>query len=233
MSDPIEQVPDMPEIAYDHLITEDGAPVESVFQDKQMRMLVDILYASWHPGRPFVAFADVGLFGSNHEAAIVPDVMASLDVQLPEGGPLDKENRSYYVWRFGKAPDVVIEIVSGTQGGEEEKMTRYGALGVSYVVIYDPEGCLSNRPLRCWELHGRHYVDFVPSWLPDFGLGGTVWTGEFEGMHAVWLRWTDRDGNLLPTPVEALQAEQQRADAQRQRADRLAERLRELGVEEV
>ncbi|MHB2020306.1 MAG: hypothetical protein ACYCW6_25500 [Candidatus Xenobia bacterium] len=40
------------------------------------------------------------------------------------------------------------------------------------------------------------------------------------------MRWTDRDDNLLPTPVEVLRAEQQRAE-------HLAERLRELGVEEV
>lgn len=39
-----------------------------------------------------------------------------------------------------------------------------------------------------------------------------------------WLRWWDAEGNLLLTS-------QERAEQERQRADRLAEQLRALGVE--
>lgn len=53
---------------------------------------------------------------------------------------------------------------------------------------------------------------------------------------ATWLRFYDAEGNLLLLPVEAEQAERQRAESERQRAeserqraDRLAEKLRELG----
>jgi hypothetical protein len=41
-----------------------------------------------------------------------------------------------------------------------------------------------------------------------------------------WLRFYDRDGNLIPLPEEAAQ---QQAEAAQHRADRLAERLRALG----
>jgi hypothetical protein len=40
-----------------------------------------------------------------------------LNVQVPENW-WEKQNRSYLVWQFGKAPEVVIEIVSNMVGGE-------------------------------------------------------------------------------------------------------------------
>ena len=67
-----------------HLVTEDDAPVDSWISEKQMRLFPNILHASWNPGRPFVAAAGVGLFDSVDEPAVVPDIMVSLDVTLPE-----------------------------------------------------------------------------------------------------------------------------------------------------
>lgn len=43
-------------------------------------------------------------------------------------------------------------------------------------------------------------------------------------MELPWLRWWDSQGNLLLTGEE-------RAEQERQRADRLAEQLRSLGIE--
>ena len=61
-------------------------------------------------------------------------------------------------------------------------------------------------------------------WLEQVGLRLTLWDGEFEGLATTWLRWCDREGNLLPTGAErAAQAEA--------KAARLAARLRELGVD--
>jgi hypothetical protein len=82
-------------------------------------------------------------------------------------------------------------------------------------------------------------------WLEDVGLGLTLWQGTFEGSPAIWLRWCDKDGNLLLTGAEAKEQEKRRADEadrreaeQRQRADqanqeveRLRAKLRELGAE--
>jgi hypothetical protein len=56
-------------------------------------------------------------------------------------------------------------------------------------------------------------------------------------MEAPWLRWWDAQGNLLLSSDERslllssqLKREQQRGEQERQRAERLAERLRQLGV---
>jgi hypothetical protein len=62
-----------------------------------------------------------------------------------------------------------------------------------------------------------------------------TWEGTIEREIAVWLRFYDEAGNLVPLPEEAYvaqaQEERQRAEQEKQRADRLAEQLRALGID--
>jgi hypothetical protein len=58
-------------------------------------------------------------------------------------------------------------------------------------------------------------------------------------MTAQWLRWCMPEGDLVPTGKERADEADQRAEAERlradkadQRAERLAQKLRELGIEE-
>ncbi len=239
-----EEMPFEPDVS--HLVTEDDAPVDSWISEKQMRLFPEILHASWKPGRPFVAAADVGLFGSVDEPAVVPDIMVSLGVQLPEDCR-PKGRRSYFTWVFGKAPDLVIEVVSNREGLEVEKAQRYARLGVRYYVIFDPEHWLGDRVLRGFVLHGLSYVELLDlSWIAELGLGMVTWQGRFEDMEGLWLRPCGPDRALLPLPTEVAEEAQARAEAaedraeqererasqERDRAERLLARLRELGVEE-
>ncbi|MBT9589264.1 Uma2 family endonuclease [bacterium] len=252
------------ELDLSHVQTEDGEPVDNIFSEKQMRLLTESLYASWRDeeGRPkvFAAFANVGLFYALHEQPVVPDVMVSLDV-VARPDPSDKKTLSYFIWEYGKPPDIAIEIVSNREGGEDTtKMQRYAQIGVAYYVIYDPDLKLSKRPLRVFERHANAFVEFLDSsWLPRLGLGLCLWTGEYEHTEGCWLRWVDRQKCLLATGAEGLdgarqaeqqarQAEQQARQAEQQarqaaqqalqqarlatlRAEQLADRLRELGVD--
>lgn len=221
-----------------HLVIEDDEPVDNLFCERQQRLLVEPLYASWtrEGGRPFVAHANVGLFFALHQPPMVPDVLLSLDVR-PRPDLRQKRNRTYLIWEFGKAPDVVIEVVSNRTRHEEEKIVRYADLGIPYYAIYDPEGHLSRRPLRVYQHHGKRYVEMLdPSVLPDVGLGLVLWEGEYEDYHATWLRWCDAEGRLLETGAESaavarvLAADaEHRAAAAEARAAALAERLRALG----
>jgi Uma2 family endonuclease len=209
--------------------------LKPIFSEKQQRLLTESLYASWSGSagekRPFVALANVGLFYAVEHPALVPDVLVSLDVHLPEE-LWAKKHRSYFLWEYGKAPEVVIEIVSNRKGGElDEKKRRYARLGIAYYVVFDPIRQLSQERLRLFELRRTAYAETGERWLPELDLGLTLWEGEYEGRREVWLRWQRQDGQVLPTGAEMAEQERQRAEQERQRAERLAAQLRALGVD--
>jgi hypothetical protein len=205
------------------LVTEDDTPVDNFASAKQQRLLVSSIYSSWQ-GQIFLSEANVGIFNTASEPAIVPDVFLSLDVQVPENW-WEKQNRSYILWQFGKPPEVVIEIVSNRVGDElGNKMRRYEQMRVSYYIVFDPSRQLGETTLRIFELRGIRYAEMTETWLEQVGLGVTQWEGVFEGKREVWLRWCDQSGNLLLTGDErAAQAEE--------RAQLLAERLKAMGID--
>ncbi len=235
-----------------HIVTEDDEPVDNIASAKQQRLLVESLYSSWRAERPFVADVNVGIFTTTREPPIVPDMFLSLDVELAEDW-WAKEHRSYFIWEFGKPPDVVVEIVSNKEGRETgKKLQIYARMGVRYYVIYDPQLLVQAQALQVYELHVGEYLMRPDYLLPKVGLELTLWDGEFEAKHEQWLRWCELDGGLIPTGAERAQqervraeqeharaeqeharAEQEHARAEQEhaRADRLAERLKALGVD--
>ncbi len=224
----------------EHLVTEDDTPVDSIYSERQMKLLTDSLETAWGPPREerkYLAAANVGLFFSVHEPPLVPDVFVSQGV-MPLQDQREKRSRSYFFWEMGKPPDVVIEIVSKTEGGERTtKRAGYARIGVPHYVIWDPLKRLSTEPLECLTLQGGEYVTGEP-WFPTLGIGVALWHGVVGGMVDDWLRWCDERGTLFPTGRErAVKAESALAKAEsviakeRERAERLAALLRELGVE--
>jgi Uma2 family endonuclease len=215
---------DIPEPDIDHLITEDDEPVDNLFSEKQQRLLTESVNASWRPGRPFLAAANVGVFNTIHDQAVVPDVFLSLDARVHEN-IWEKRNRSNMIWEFGKPPDVVIEVVSNQKGKElGEKLKRYERMRALYYAVFDPQRLIQKEALRIFELAVGEYIPKLDRNLSRVGLGLTLWEGVFEGHRAQWLRWCDDGGNLLATGAESARME-------RQRADRLAEKLRSLGID--
>lgn len=237
-----------------HLITEDDTPMDNPFQERQQRLLPECIQTSYQPGRPFVCFANVGLYPSPYVEAMVPDMMLSLDVSLPED-IWEKGNRSYMVWRYGKPPDLVIEVVSNRKGGEATtKLDRYSHMRVTYYVIYDPKGRLSKkRPLRLFEMRGGQFVELLDPFQPLelLGLKLVLWKGTFQDLKGQWLRFADLNDRMLPTGAELLEVETKKlqeaqvkteearvkaeearvkAEEAEARAERLKAKLRELGV---
>jgi len=249
----------MPDMS--HIITEDDEPVDNVFSAKQQRLLVEPLYTAWQKERVFLADANVGVFRGLHLPPLVPDMFLSLDVRVGDEDWWLKENRSYFIWIHGKPPDVVVEVVSNDKGGElDRKMQGYAWMGVPYYVVYDPEPTsVQSKPLVVYELVAGEYLPRPDFQLARLNLSVRLWEGEFEGGRAVWLRWADAEGNLIPTGAElseqereraeqeqeraaqaeerAAQAEERaaqeraRADQSEERAERLAARLRDLGID--
>jgi Uma2 family endonuclease len=110
--------------------------------------------------------------------------------------------------------------------------------------------------VQAFRLTGGHYepVELTNGRLPipEIALSLGLWQGSYKNMNRLWLRWFTLEGELIPTPSErasvaeqraavaelqaavaqqrATAAEQQTAEAQ-QRAERLAAKLRELGID--
>ncbi|MGB0560925.1 MAG: Uma2 family endonuclease [Spirulinaceae cyanobacterium] len=215
----------LPEPDLSNILTEDDTPVDNLLSEKQQRLLTSCLYSSLRREEPFVVMANIGLFYGLHLPPIVPDVLLSLGVRTPENWQ-EKKNRSYFVWEFGKAPEVAIEIVSNKIGNElGEKLTKYAQVGVAYYVVFDPLHCLSDEVLQVYQLVGLTYQKQPDAWLAQVDLGLTLWAGEFEGSsYGQWLRWCDQAGTVLPNGDE-------QAAAAQARAERFAALLREQGID--
>jgi hypothetical protein len=157
------------------------------------------------------------------------------------------------IWEYSKPPEVVVELVSNKIGGEADvKLRAYARMGVAYYVIYDPTKQLSDQVLRVYALHPGNSAELQDMWMPGVELGLVLWQGKFEDREDTWLRWYDREGQMLLTGAERAEQEHQRAEQEHQRAEqehqraeqervmrqqaqaqaeRLAARLRELGIE--
>jgi Uma2 family endonuclease len=207
------------ELDISHIVTEDETPVDNLIQEKLQRLLVQCLYHAFRSEQPFIAMADVGLFSALHGPPLVPDVMLSLGVEIAADWS-QKRHRSYFIWEFGKPPDVVIEIVSNRKGQERDRKLIASQIRVSYYVVFDPLECLSARVLSVYALREGQYHLLEDAWLSGVGLGLTLWSGSFEGkQYDRWLRWCDRNGQILPTGSEQAEQEAQRAAQEAQRAD--------------
>lgn len=223
-----------------HIVTEDDTSVDNFASEKQQRLLTEPLYSSWFGSgspRKFLVAANVGIFSAIGQPPIVPDVFLSLDVQVADNW-WEKKNRSYFIWEFGKAPEVVIEIVSNREGNElGSKLKVYERMRVSYYAVFDPIQQLG-AVLQIYQLQGTSYVAMTEVWLEQVGLGLTLWQGTFEGKEDVWLRWCDRSGNVIPTGAERAELAESRLrdtesllEHEHRRAEQLVERLRALGVD--
>ncbi|MBW4668606.1 MAG: Uma2 family endonuclease [Cyanomargarita calcarea GSE-NOS-MK-12-04C] len=153
---------------------------------------------------------------------VAPDVMVIFDVE-----PGGRDN--YKIWEEGQVPQVVFEMTSkGTQKqDQEEKKNLYERLGILEYWLFDPKGEWIEEKLRGYRLEGETYQLISDGITQPLGLRVMV-----EGELLRFYRLDTGDKLLIPTELaEQLQQERQRAERERQRADRLAEYLREQGID--
>ena len=203
----------------------DDTPVDNELQDLIPGLLKAILALVWANRMDWFFGVDMGIYYDPEEPAIVPDGFLSLGVER-----VFHENLrlSYVYWEENHIPPImVLEIVSQKRRGEYTKKKQlYAELNVLFYVVYNP---LRRRksPLEVYRLVDEEYVlqpENNPVWLPEIGLGIGRERGTYQGITREWLYWYDEQGQRLLTPEERiLQAEQ--------KAERLAEKLRELGID--
>ncbi len=147
--------------------------------------------------------------------------------------------------------------LSKRKGKQPTKWEVYEqVLGIPYYVVFDG----NTDELHGFELEGDRYLKMeLPEnkvWIPSVELGLGLWQGEYRGKKRQWLRWYDAQGNWIPTIAEKERHEKQLAQARAElaqakaqkeqqekelaqataelaqaRAERLAERLRQAGID--
>jgi Uma2 family endonuclease len=219
----------------DELPETDGLPMDSERQALQMDLLFEPLRLRFSGRDVYVGKNQIIYYSIaqvRNRDFLGPDVLVVLDVP-------DRERKSWVVWEEGKAPDVVIEILSPTTADRdkgEKKRIYQDNIGVREYFWYDPE----TNELAGFVLHDRTYVPLEPDIsgqlpCPSLGLALLRWDGVYLGREGPWLRWATPAGGLLPTGTEAerQQAEQerQRAEQERQRAEQERQRAQQAESE--
>ena len=209
----------------------DDTPVDNELQDLIPHLLKSILALIWADRWDWFFGVDMGIYYDPEQSAIVPDGFISLGVERF----FDERLRlSYVLWEENDiVPTLAIEVVSQKPGGEySTKMKIYAELGVLYYVIYNPLR-RKKPPLEVYRLEQGTYILQTgnPVWLPELELGIGKDRGTFQGITREWLYWYNQQGERLLTPEELAKAEKQRADEAERRAQKLAEQLRNAGIE--
>ena len=222
--------PTQAELPYD-----DGIPMESPRHKAQMDLLIDSLLPKlaertdgFVGGNMFVYFSLAQVKNQDFRG---PDFFAVLEV--PKG-----ERRSWVVWEEGKAPDVVIELLSDStaeQDKNEKKLIYQNQLRVSEYFWFDP---FKPDDWAGFFLQKGVYQPLIPDEQnqlvsQSLGLALQRWQGSYKGIDATWLRWATLKGELLPTyeEQERLRAEQERLRAEQERLRAEQERLRAESAE--
>jgi Uma2 family endonuclease len=150
-----------------------------------------------------------------------PDIRMAPDVMIVFGRPKG-DRPSYKQWEEENiAPQVVFEVLSPSNSLLEmaKKLEFYDRYGVEEYYLYDPETGDFTGWIRGED--GRlRVIDEIQGWVsPRLGARFEIEDGE--------LRIIRPDGQRFMTYLEL----QQQAEHERQRAAKLAQRLRELGID--
>lgn len=167
----------------------------------------------------------------------------------------DANRRSYTPHLEGEIPTVVMEFLSASEGVEYSSKQSYPLgkwhfyeriIQVPIYVIFNPDtGVLQFYRLKDGNYNLEASNGDRRYWIEEMQLFLGLWEGVKDEHNGNWLRWWDRDGNILLWGREKVALEQQKAEQEKQRAeqeklkaeqeraraDRLLEQLRSLGID--
>jgi Uma2 family endonuclease len=207
--------------------------LETVLHLQQLILLLTSLEWAWRDRTDFFAAGNLTVYYS-------PRQRKSEDFRGPDFfvvlGTNREPRKSWVVWEEGgKYPDLVVEVLSDSTADIDRNLKKEIYQNIWRTPNYfwfDPDSL---------EFQGFHLVDGLYYPLePD--QNGRLWSqplGLFLGLHETKLRFFSAAGELVTTPTEdaltsqfALHEAQQQVEQERLRANRLAARLRELGIDD-
>jgi len=195
------------------LIFDDGEPLESNRHRIAMNTLIDAYHQYRGEATDYFVGGNMFIYYSSNQVRNRdyrgPDFFVALDVDGT------RSRQGWVVWEEGgRYPNMIVEFLSASteaadRGPKKEIYERI--FKCRNYFIYDP---FKPESLEGWELINETYQPLVKderSWLWSSALGLWLgpWSGERLKENAVWLRFYDGDGKLVPLPHEA---EQERAN---------------------
>jgi len=153
-----------------HFPESDGKPMAE--NDKHRKQMIALLNAlddffiddprTYVTGNILVHFRDE----TGEWKFLAPDIMVVKGVEK-------KDRSSYVIEDEGKAPDLIIELVSPSSKVEDfgNKRVVYASWGVKEYFLFDPTGELSSAPLRGYRLEGGEYMPMMGARLHSEVLG--------------------------------------------------------------
>jgi Uma2 family endonuclease len=190
-------------------------PADQFFVARNLYLYYDLTHPHWH---------------------ISPDWFTVLGVSRLYQ-PTNEPRYSYVVWDEPVSPFLAVEILSAgserddlgqnlrANGWPPTKRQVYEQiLHLPYYVVFDR----FRNEIRWFKWVPPRYQELSllnsQFWFDEIQLGLGLWKGKYDGFERQWLRWYDKDGRWIPTPVE-------RAEQAEQRLLQLAAKLRALGID--
>ena len=241
-STPLINLPTQDDLPYD-----DNENMETLRHKYQMDLLLETIYPwvekredGFVGGNMFVYFSQAQVKNYDYKG---PDFFCVLDVPK-------KERKSWVVWEEGKAPDVVIELLSESTANYDKngkKLIYQNRLRVPEYFWYDP---FNSDDWAGFSLSKGVYQPLTPDsdnrYISEqLQLALVRWQGVYRDIDTTWLRWQTLEGDLLPTDKEVSEQEKLRAEQEKLRAEqekiradeaereiaRLRELLRNAGID--
>ena len=209
----------------------DGEPLAETQQHVLAILMALALLRLYLQEQPAVVFADQYLYyiEGNPRARVAPDVMVVFDIEK-------RLYANYKIWEGQQTPAIIFEVTSaGTKETDWNfKKTLYEQLGVTEYWLFDPYGEWVAEQLQGYRLN----EDGV--YKPIRDNFSEVLQLKLQAEEYLIGFYRLDNGEKLLTPEELYSAnlaanqraeqETQRAEQEKARADRLAEKLRQLGV---
>ncbi|NER01866.1 MAG: Uma2 family endonuclease [Okeania sp. SIO3C4] len=202
----------------------DEPEMESSQHYMQLMLLVSCLEWLWRDRNDYFIGANLTIFYSRQYLKTKdfrgPDFFL---VKQTEKRP----RKSWVVWEEnGKYPNLIIELLSDSTARVDRNLKKnlyQDNFRTPEYFWFDPE----TMEFMGFRLDKNRYQEIQPN------NQGWRWSEELElylGVDGEQLRYFTANGQRLPTPEEAAIQEQLLAQQERERAERLAQRLRELGI---
>ena len=168
-------------------------PKEEIYSAIDMNLYFDVNHTNWYKRPDWFAVVGESQFYAKEDL-----------------------KHSYVIWQEEVTPIIVVEILSPSTEkddlgrsvrGTNEPPTKWEVyeqiLEIPYYVTYSQ---LTNQ-IRAFRLEDGKYIPFLPDshgryFIPAIELSLGLWHGKYERTTCYWLRWFDKQGNLIPTPEE-------------------------------